>query len=38
MKNFIEVVYKLMFVVGVLCVGMGIISVFLGDGYIDMIS
>lgn len=35
MKNFIEVVYKLMFVVGILCIGVGIMAVFLGGSYID---
>jgi hypothetical protein len=33
MKNFIEVVYKLMFVAGVLFIGVGIMAVFMMGGY-----
>jgi len=35
LKNLIEVVYKLLFVIGVLCIGVGIMGIFLGGGYVE---
>lgn len=35
MKNFIEAVYKLMFVAGVLCLVLGIMSIFLINGQVE---
>jgi hypothetical protein len=37
-KNFIEILYKLVFVVGVLCVGVGIMSLYTIGGYVEKYS